>query len=135
MNEMYNMSIVTHNFSVLAILVVVGINFYKIYRAEEAFTFRKFNLVFNPIGNSMIGFVIMTGVVMMAAKHLDFSIANIIMIVFAVIFIVLEVKRSKALKYLKNSDVEGFLEYQRVAKKILLIEFSITLLLYIGMLI
>ena len=135
MNEMYEMSIVTHNFSVLAVLVVISINFYKIVKADNIFAYRKFNILFNPIGSTIIGFVIFTGIIMMAAKHLDFTFANIIMIVFSIILIILEIKRSKGMKYIKNDNVEGFLTYKKFAKKVLIIEFLLTIILYIGMLI
>ena len=134
MEPMYNMSIVTHNFSVLAVLLIIMINFYKINRADDVFQYRKFNTLFNPIGGTLIGFVLFTGVIMMAAKHLDFTIANNIMIVYSVILIVLEVKRSKGMKFIKNDNMPAFLEYKKYSQKILLIEFSVTLLIYIGML-
>lgn len=135
MNEMYNMSIVTHNFSVLLVLAVISINFYKIYKASEPQAYRKFNMLFNPVGATMLGSVIFTGVIMMAAKHLDFTFANIVMIVFSIVLIVLEVKRSKALRFIMNNDAEKFLLYKKYSQKILLSEFVISLVIYIGMII
>lgn len=135
MNEMYNMSIVTHNFSVLVVLAVIGINFYKIFRATEVQAYRKFNMLFNPVGATILGSVIFTGIIMMAAKHLDFTMANIIMIVFSIVLIVLEAKRSKALRFIMNKDLEAFLEYKKYSKKILVSEFLISLIIYIGMVI
>lgn len=135
MNEMYNMSIVAHNFSVLVVLMVISINFYKIYRADGVQAYRKFNMLFNPIGATILGSVIFTGIIMMAAKHLDFSIANIIMIIFATVLVVLEAKRSKALRFIMNDDLKNFLEYKKYSQKILLSEFVITLVIYIGMLV
>ena len=134
MNEMYNMSIVTHNLSVLVVLMVIGINFYKIYRADNVHNYRKFHMIFNPIGNTVLGSVIFTGIIMMAAKHLDFTLANIIMIMFAVVLIVLESKRSKALRYIMNKDIDAFFIYQKNAQKILAGEFIISLVIYMGML-
>ncbi len=134
MNEMYNMSIVTHNFSVLVILGVISINIYKIFTAKKVQPYRKFNMLFNPMGVTAIVAIIFTGIVMMAAKHLEFTLANIIMIIFAVVLIVLEVKRSKALRYIMNQDLASFLEYKKFSMKILLSEFAISLAIYIGML-
>ena len=129
------MSIVTHNFSVLVVLAVIGINFYKIFRATEVQAYRKFNMLFNPVGATILGSVIFTGIIMMAAKHLDFTMANIIMIVFSIVLIVLEAKRSKALRFIMNKDLEAFLEYKKYSKKILVSEFLISLIIYIGMVI
>ena len=129
------MSIVTHNFSVLVVLMVIGINFYKIFRATEVQAYRKFNMLFNPVGATVLGSVIFTGIIMMAAKHLDFTFANIIMIVFSIVLIVLEAKRSKALRYIMNKDSESFVTYKKYSQKILLSEFVISLVIYIGMVI
>ena len=54
----------------------------------------KIAMVFHLI---LLGFVVLTGTVMMAAKHLSFSPANLLMIVSVVIVIALEIKRNKAL--------------------------------------
>lgn len=135
MNDMYNMSIVTHNFGVLVVLGVMSINLYKIYRANNVQAYRKFNMLFNPIGYTILGSVIFTGIIMMAAKHLDFTLANIIMIVFSVVLIVLESKRSKVFRFIMNKDLESFMEYKKFSKKILFSEIIITVVIYIGMLI
>ena len=134
MNEMYEMSIVTHNFSALAVLLIIMVNFYKITRANDVFKYRKFNTLFNPIGATIIGFVVFTGIVMMAAKHLDFTVANNIMIAFSIVLIILEVKRSKGMKFIKNDNLNAFLAYKKISQKILIIEFFIIAVIYIGML-
>jgi len=135
MNEMYNISIVTHNFSVLVVLGVMSINLYKIYAATDVQAYRKYHMLYNPMGLTVFGAVIFTGIIMMAAKHLDFSIANIIMIIFSIVLIVLEAKRAKDLRYLMNKDSDGFLVYKKYAQKILLSEIFVTVAIYIGMLI
>jgi len=135
MNEMYNMSIVTHNYGVLVILGVISINLYKIFTARQLQVYRKFHMLYNPMGLMVLGMIIFTGMIMMAAKHLEFTIANILMIVFAIVLIVLEAKRSKKLRYIMNNDFESFLEYKKYSIKILVSEFVISLVLYIGMLV
>ena len=134
MNEMYNISIVAHNFSVLVILGVISINMYKIFTAKGVQPYRNFSMLFNPMGVTVIGAIVFTGVVMMAAKHLEFTLANIIMIIFAVVLIALEAKRLKALRYIMNKDIAMFLEYKKFSIKILLSEFIISLVIYIWML-
>jgi len=133
MEEMYSMSIVTHNYSVLALLLAVMYNYYKLTTAKSVQPYRKFIMLFNAIGATFLAAVIFTGVVMMAAKHLSFTIENIVMIVFSIVFIILEAKRSKAFKYVKNVDTEGFLVFKKKAKKILLFEFVVTVVIYIWM--
>ncbi|QFR50242.1 hypothetical protein FJR48_11080 [Sulfurimonas lithotrophica] len=133
MNEMYSMSIVAHNYSVLAVLLVIGVNFYKLFSAKSVQEYRKFTMLFNPIVGTMIGAVLFTGVIMMAAKHLSFTLENIVMIVYGIVLIVLEAKRAKTFKYVLNSDKEGFLLFKEKAKKIFALEFIGTLIIYIWM--
>lgn len=122
MNEMYNMSIVIHYYSVVGVLIVILMNFFMLYKAIKIPTYQRQMSLFTPIGLIPLGGVIFTGIVMMAAKHLDFTIENIVMIVFSLCLIILEAKRVKTLKYLR-SDLE---EYKQYAAKLLLIEIFLT---------
>ena len=70
---------------------------------------------------------------MMAAKHLEFSFANIVMIIISIIFIVLEVKRLKSLKYLSETKDHAFNAYKPMARTILQVEFILILLMSLGM--
>ena len=133
MEEMYSMSIVAHNYSVLAVLMVIGVNFYKLLSAKSVQEYRKFIMVFNGVGGTVLGIIIFTGVIMMAAKHLDFTLENNIMIVFSIAFIISEAKRSKAFKYVLNRDKEGFEVYKQKVKKIHAFQFITTLLIYVWM--
>jgi len=133
MDEMYSMSIVTHNYSVLAILLAVGFNFYKLMSAKSVQNYRKFIMLFNAVGSTLLAVIIFTGVVMMAAKHLDFTLENLVMIIFSIVFIILEGKRAKAFKYVLNKDMEGFLLFKQKAKKIFTFEFVATLIIYVWM--
>lgn len=123
MEDMYSMSIVMHYYSVLGIIFVILINFWMLHRAKDIPSYQRTMSLFTPIGSTAIGSIIFTGIIMMAAKHLDFSIENILMIVFSLAIIILEVKRVKTLKYLR-SDLEI---YKKYARNILLIEVLLTL--------
>jgi len=133
MNEMYDMSIVTHNYGVIGILLAVFINFMMLYRATEMKKYKREMRIFTPISSIGIGIIIFTGVVMMAAKHLQFSIENIAMIIFAVSFIILEVKRAKTLKYLDPRKENGLKEFKSFAIKIFLIEIVLVLTISLWM--
>ena len=135
MDEMYGMSIGVHNLSVVFVLGAIGFNAYKLFGADKVEGYRRFHMLYNPIGLTFLGSVIFTGIIMMAAKHLDFTLANVVMIVISLIFIFLESKRIKTLRYIKNGDPKGFLEYKKFSLKILLVEFIASLLLYVGMLV
>ena len=126
-NEMYDMSIVAHNYGVMSILGVILLNLIMLLRAKDVKKYTRFMSLFMPIGSLGIGLIIFTGVIMMAAKHLDFTLANIAMIIFATILIVLEVKRSSKLKYLNKKEESAFKEYKTFSIKVLALEVFVTL--------
>ncbi len=127
MNEMYDMSIVTHNYGVMSVLAVILINLFMLLRAKDISRYIRAVRIFMPIGGTAIGVIVFTGVVMMAAKHLDFTMANIAMIIFAVILIYLEVKRSSRLKYINKKEDGAFAKYKSFAVKVLALEVIVTL--------
>lgn len=129
MNEMYDMSIVTHNSGVIGILIVVFINLLLLFKATEMQKYRRVMSLFTPIGSLAIGIVIFTGIVMMAAKHLHFSVENILMIIFALSIIILEVKRVKTLKRWNMKSENALANYKTFASKVLFLELFITLLM------
>lgn len=127
MNEMYDMSIVTHNLSVMGILAVILVNLVMLLGAQEVRSYAKRMRIFMPMSATMIAVILFTGVVMMAAKHLDFSIENIIMILFGVALIFMELIRYKKLKHLDISKEDALTTYKTLGLKILYIEFFVTL--------
>jgi hypothetical protein len=126
-NEMYDMSIVAHNYGVMAILGVVLVNVFMLLRAKDINKYMRSMRIFTPIGSTAIGAIIFTGIIMMAAKHLDFTIPNIAMIIFAIIFIYLEVKRSLKLKYINKKEEGVFAKYKSFAFKVLALEVFVIL--------
>lgn len=133
MNEMYDMSIVTHNYSVIAVLGVIFINIFILLSMKNLTKYTRTMSLFTPIVGTVIVAIIFTGVVMMAAKHLDFTAENIIMILLAVILIYLEFKRSIKLKYLKKKENNAFENYKSYALKILSLEIFLVLSISVWM--
>jgi hypothetical protein len=133
MNEMYNMGIVTHNLGVIALFGVIFINFLMLYAIKDLRKYVRVLSLFTPILSVGIGTVFFTGVVMMAAKHLEFSVQNVAMIVAAVLFIYLEIKRLMRLKYLDKKVQNIFTSYRDFASKILAVEFFVTLFIALWM--
>ena len=127
MNEMYDMSIVTHNYGVMSVLAVILVNFFMLLKAKDMSKYIRSMRIFMPIGGTTIGIIIFTGVVMMAAKHLDFTIANIAMIIFAVALIYLEFQRGSRLKYINKNEEGAFDKYKSFAIKVLTVEVFVTL--------
>ena len=127
MNEMYNMSIEMHYYSVIGILIVILLNAIMLAKAKEVSLYQRQMSLFTPIGSMALGGIIFTGIIMMAAKHLDFTLENIIMILFSFAILFLEVKRVKTLKYL-DKKAENVLDiYKKMAYKLLVVEVILTL--------
>jgi hypothetical protein len=127
MNEMYDMSIVAHNYGVMSVLGVILINIFMLFGIKTLAKYTRAMSLFTPIVGTAIGMVIFTGVVMMAAKHLDFTIENIAMIVIALVLIYLEVKRSKSLQNINKKEENAFVNYRTYAFKIFLLEIFVVL--------
>ncbi|PHS59082.1 MAG: hypothetical protein COB17_00685 [Sulfurimonas sp.] len=135
MNEMYNMSIVTHYYGVLAVLGAILLNLFMLIKANDIQKYKKFNTLFNPINGTFLGIVIFTGIVMMAAKHLNFTVENIIMILIAIYIIVLELKRNKALKIIKDDFHSSFQFYKFFAIRMLITQLLLLIAISIWMLV
>ena len=134
MNEMYNMGLSIHSFGIVALFGVFILNIVVLKATNSLTKYKRLmSIVLMPISSTIIGVAIFTGVVMMAAKHLDFTIENIAMIIISVVLIVLEVKRTKALKYMNPNKDRSLDAYKAFASKILYIELVLTFLIALWM--
>ncbi len=134
MNEMYNMGLSLHSIGAVAILAVIFLNLFILISSKDLNKYKKWMTVaLTPLTYTTLGYVIFTGVIMMAAKHLDFTLENIIMILISVIYIVLEVKRIKSLRYIDSKKERAFDAYKPLARTILQIQFAIVLIISIWM--
>ena len=134
MNEMYNMGLSLHSIGAVAILAVIFLNLFILISSKDLNKYKKWMTVaLTPLTYTTLGYAIFTGVIMMAAKHLDFTLENIIMILISVIYIVLEVKRIKSLRYIDSKKERAFDAYKPLARTILQIQFAIVLIISIWM--
>ncbi len=134
MNEMYNMGLSLHSYGSVAVLAVIFLNLYILISYKDLKKYKRLMSIFlTPLTYTTLGYVIFTGVVMMAAKQLDFTLENIAMILISIVYIVLEVKRLKSLKYLDSRKERAFEAYKPIARSILQIQFLIVLLISIWM--
>jgi len=133
MNEMYDMSIVTHNYGVFFVLAVIATNVFFITTAKDIRTYTRKMRLFNPIAGTAIGIVFFTGVVMMAAKHLNFTIENIVMIIFVLALMALEGKRASKLKWTNPRTIDALENYKKYVLKIFAIEILMILSISVWM--
>lgn len=133
MNEMYSMSIVAHNYAVMAVFAFIVINYLVLLRGFDIKKYKRFMAIYNPISYTAMGAVAFSGVVMMAAKHLSFTLANSAMILVAMLFVYLEIKRILPLRYIRSDDETKFSHYVKSAQKLLALEFVIVLAMAVVM--
>jgi len=134
MNEMYNMGLSIHSIGGIVLLGVIFLNILVLRIAKDLQKYKRWmSIALLPLTATVIGLTIFTGVIMMAAKHLDFTIENIVMIVISIILIILEVKRAKSLKYMNPKKARALEAYKDYGIKLLYIEVAWTLVIFIWM--
>ncbi len=134
MNEMYNMGLSLHSIGGIALVGIVFLNIFFLRIAKDLRKYKRLMSIFLlPLTATVLGLEIFTGVIMMAAKHLDFTIENIVMIVVSVLLIVLEVKRAKSLKYMNPNKERSLEAYKNYGIKFLYIEVVWILVIFLWM--
>lgn len=123
---MFNFSLEAHSYSVVLFLLMILVNLVLLMRANDLFVFRKQMAYTTPLTAVFLASVIFTGTVLMLSKHLPFNFSNILMIVASIVVIVLEVKRIKPLKYLKDMP-QAVPLYRNFAQRFLLAELIVML--------
>lgn len=135
METMYKMGIEIHYVGVIMLMGVVGFNIVMLALSKHIIRYSKRMRVVMPISGSLIAMLILTGAIMMAAKHLHFTLPNIAMIVVGIVMIILEAKRYKTLKRRTDITQEGaFAEYKKKAFRFLGIEMAMLVLISVWML-
>ena len=133
MNYMYDMSLTLHSWSVLILLAVFVASLIQLQRADALLPYLKKMRIQTPVIMMVMFAPIFTGIVMMAAKHLNFTIPNIVMIVLSITIIYFEIKRSKPLRFESIAEEGAFEKYKVGAKNILVGEIAIIILISIWM--
>lgn len=135
MEALYRTGLEIHFVGVVILVSVVMFNIIMLALSRQIIRYAKRLRIVMPISSSLITITIFTGIVMMAAKHLNFSLANIAMIVVSIFFIVLEVKRYKILKHETNIKHENaFALYKKKAFRLLGIQMALLVAMSVWML-
>jgi len=133
MNEMYEMSLSIHEGGILLLLMIFLGSLWQLRQADDLMKYLKKMRIQSPLIMMAMFAPIFTGMVMMAAKHLEFTVANVVMIILSVVLIVFEVKRSKPLKYASIAEEGAFEKYKKDATLILVAEMALILMISIWM--
>ncbi len=134
MEEMYAMSIGIHTAGVLLLIGIIVMNWVHLARANDIRVYAKQMRIVMPISSSLIFLILFTGAVMMAAKHLSFTLENIVMILFAIAMIVLEAKRYGSLKHINLKAPQAFPRYKSRVYRFFGIELAMNVIMSIWML-
>ncbi|MDP3119769.1 MAG: hypothetical protein Q8N01_05095 [Sulfuricurvum sp.] len=135
MEALYLTGLEIHFVGVVVLMAVVMFNIIMLLLSHQIIRYAKRLRVVMPISLSLVIITIFTGIVMMAAKHLSFSLANILMIIVSISFIVLEIKRYKILKYETDIKQENaFTQYKKKAFRFLGIELFLLMAMSVWML-
>ncbi|MCK9374179.1 MAG: hypothetical protein M0P91_13435 [Sulfuricurvum sp.] len=136
MEAMYTMGLEIHYVGVIVLMGIVLFNITMLSLSKHVVRYAKRMRIVMPISASLIALILFTGMIMMAAKHLQFTMANSAMIVVAITMIVLEAKRYKTLKRRTDITREGaFDSYKEKAFRYLGIEAAMLLVISIWMLV
>ena len=128
MEAMYTMGLEIHTVGVIVLMGVVMFNIMMLALSNQVIRYAKRMRIVMPISASLIALILLTGMIMMAAKHLHFTLANDAMIIVGIVMIVLEAKRYKTLKRRTDITQEGaFALYKRKAFRYLGIEMVLLL--------
>ncbi len=133
MNAMYNMSLSIHWFGVFLLLAIFMGSLWQLNRANDVMAYLHKMRFQSPLIMMAMFVPIFTGMVMMAAKHLEFTIPNIAMIVLSIVLVFFEIKRSRPLKYASIIEEGAFEKYKKDAKMILIGEIALIVLISIWM--
>lgn len=133
MNQMYNMSLSIHEVGIFLLLFVFAGSLWQLKNADDLMVYLKKMRIQSPMIMMLMFVPIFTGMVMMAAKHLEFTVANVVMIVLSIVLIVFEIKRSKPLKYASIAEEGAFENYKKDSKMILVAEMALIVMISIWM--
>lgn len=136
MEALYTLGLEIHTVGVLVLMGIVGFNILMLALSTQVILYAKRMRVVMPISATLIAVTLLTGAIMMAGKHLEFSVANSAMIIAGIGMIVLEAKRYKTLK--RKTDISketSFNVYKIKAYRYLGIEMAILMILSVWMMV
>lgn len=134
MEEMYQTGLQIHDAALIVLGGVVIFNLAMLMMSQHVVRYARRMRIVMPISATLITAIIFTGTVMMAAKHLSFTIANGAMIIASVAMIVFEAKRYSILK--RKTDIhseDGFMGYKKKAYRLLGGEMAMILIMTLWM--
>ena len=134
MEAMYTLGLSIHSITTALFLAVLLLNFVLLYRFEDVVRYKRLNsVVMTPLTLMIYSFVVFTGVLMMAAKRLDFSVPNSVMVVLSVVVLLVEIQRIKTLRFIDPKQRDSFVNYKGVFMKMIGLEIVATLFISLWM--
>lgn len=130
MEQMYSMGVTIHSIGIVVLIAAMVANLLVLDLAKDIEKYKRLrSIVLLPLNSMLVAAAIFTGSIMMAAKHLDFTLENIIMIAVSIFLIMEEVGRSRALKHVSNGNPAEFISYKQLASKVVYVELFLVILI------
>lgn len=133
MELMYSTAIQIHFGIIVVLMGIIGMNVAMILLAVNPHSYARRARIAMPLSVMLIASVLFTGIIMMAAKQLDFTIENSAMILVTIGLTIMESERYFTLKRTHFDDEDAFATYQTSALRVLVGEMGLVLLMTLGM--
>ncbi len=133
MDMMYDASLQIHYGLVFIWMGIIAFNAAMVQLSVNAAVYVRRARIAMPFSVMALFAIAFTGAVMMAAKHLDFTVENVAMIAAAIVLTVLESRRYKVLRRLRTKVDDALELYRPFALKILGAELLLTLAMTLWM--
>ncbi len=114
---MVSSSTLAHIYAILALMGIIGINFYTVQTQKEFIFLGKRLKKLTPYFHSVNFIVAYTGAVLSGFTH-DLNPTVILMVPVSLFLMITEIKRYKKMRVIKTTDIQKQEEFKVFAKKI-----------------
>ncbi|MCK5293292.1 MAG: hypothetical protein KAJ49_01475 [Arcobacteraceae bacterium] len=128
--QLISSSTTTHIFAIFALLIVIGFNYYTVYKEKNFMIMARRLKKATPFFHSINFIIAYLGAVLSAFTH-DLSPTVILMIPVTLFLMITEIKRYKKMRVIRMKDIELQEEFKVFAKKIYLVQTFAIVMMYI----
>jgi hypothetical protein len=128
--EFVSLSITTHVYSIMALMIIMIFNYLSVSKMDQFIPLAKRLRFMTPLFHMANAFVVYTGAIVAAYSH-DLSITVILMIATSIFVMVTEIKRYKKMRVIKSGDYELQKEFVLFAKKIYTMQIIAVMFTYV----
>lgn len=128
--QLISSSTFTHIFAIFALLIVIGFNFYTVYKEDKFILMARRLKKTTPYFHAINFIIAYLGAVLSAFTH-DMNPTVILMVPVTLFLMISEIKRYKKMRVIKLDDIERQEEFRVFAKKIYTVQVFMIIMMYI----